>query len=228
MEQTTEPSDEAQADEALLSPIEARVLGALMEKQRTTPDYYPLTLKALVQACNQKTSRQPVMKLSEGEVGHTVNQLRDRELVRAAFSGRAERYEQRLAKSLELDRQEQATLCALLLRGAQTQGELRINAARMAEFDDLAAMNDTLERLRARDIPLVKKLLRESGRREERYVHLLCGEPEQQPFTASERPTEGEDARQQVDLEREVRQLRVELDALWRLTGLEQERPDPE
>ncbi len=227
MEQNTDLEETAQTDQPLLSAVEARVLGALMEKQRTTPDYYPLTLKALVQACNQKTSRYPVMKLSEGEVGHTVNQLRDRDLVRSAFSGRAERYEQKLAKALALDRQEQAALCVLLLRGAQTLGELRINASRMAEFDDLAAMNDTLERLHAKVPPLVNKLPRESGRREERYVHLLCGEVEQ-PLRDSEGPARESDDRRLADLEQQVRRLRLELDTLWRLTGLEQEQPEPD
>ena len=106
-----------QSEQPEFSALEGRILGVLMEKQRTTPDYYPMTLNALVQACNQKTSRNPVMNLSEGEVGHTLNQLRDRKLVLAAFSGRAERYEQRLSKALDLDRQEQALLCVLLLRG---------------------------------------------------------------------------------------------------------------
>ena len=228
MEQNNDQDEATPTIEPLLSPLEARVLGALLEKQRTTPDYYPLTLKALVQACNQKTSRYPVMKLSEGEVGHTVNRLRDRELVRSAFSGRAERYEQRLAKALVLDRPEQAALCVLLLRGAQTQGELRINTSRMAEFDDLAAMNDTLGRLLARVPPLVKRLPRESGRREERYVHLLCGEVEQQPFAALDRPVQESDGQRLVELEQQVRQLRLELDALWRLTGLEQKQPEPD
>ena len=224
--QNTEQGLNAGSEEPLLSHVEVRVLAALMEKQRTTPDYYPLTLKALVQACNQKTSRDPVMKLSEGEVGHTLNQLRDRDLIRAAFAGRVERYEQKLTKYLALDRRQQAILCVLMLRGAQTQGELRINTTRMAEFDDLAMVNDTLAGLLDRVPPLAKRLSRESGRREERYVHLLAGEVEESASSAKSGSTWDDDGDRLTALERQVRQMRLELDALWRLTGLEQDRPD--
>lgn len=163
--------------EPMLTPEEARVLGCLMEKQRTTPDQYPLTLNALVTACNQKTSRNPVMHLEVGKVGHVVNLLRDRGLIHASFSGRAERYDHKLAGTFMLDKRQQAILCVLLLRGAQTPGELRTNTARLAAFDDLAGVQATLTELEQHDPPLVRELPRQTGTREQRFAHLLCGEP---------------------------------------------------
>jgi len=213
-------------DQPMLSAVEARILGVLMEKQKTTPDYYPLTLNALVQGCNQKTSRNPVMNLSAGEVGHVVNRLRDRQLVRASQVSRAERYEHRLSRVLELDEQEQAALCVLMLRGPQTLGELRTNSARMAEFPELEAVGDVLDLLMARDPPLVARLPRSGGRREERFAHLLCGEAavgDEAPVAGAVGGGDG-DARI-ADLEHQLAQLREELNALWRLTGLEGRRP---
>ncbi|EFK94931.1 conserved hypothetical protein, partial [sediment metagenome] len=153
--------------------MEARIIGCLMEKQRTTPEQYPLTLNALVSACNQKSSRHPVMQLETGEVGHTVNQLRDRGLVHASFSGRTERYDHKMVGTYHLSREEQAVLAVLLLRGPQTLGELRTNTGRMAEFADLAAVGDTLKALMERSPALVMELPRLPGRREERFAHLL-------------------------------------------------------
>ena len=123
----TDQSTDNPTDLSLLDPVEARVLGCLMEKQRTTPDAYPLTLNTLVVACNQKTSRNPVMSLGTGEVGHTVNRLRDRDLIHASFAGRAERYDHKMASAYHLDRRAQALICSLMLRGPQTIGELRTN-----------------------------------------------------------------------------------------------------
>lgn len=226
MDDPTDSGFEPTDSDPLLTAVEARILGALMEKQRTTPDYYPLTLNALVQACNQKTSRDPVMQLTQGEVGHSVNQLRDRELVRAGFHGRAERYEQRLTGQLKLDRQETAALCVLMLRGPQTLGEIRTNSARMAEFDDLSAVGDALESLMSREPPLVACLPRSAGRREERFAHLLCGEPDlrdQQAAEAIGSPAGG--ASELAQLRQEIQRLRAELDRLWQLTGLADQRP---
>ena len=210
-----------------LTPLEARVLGSLMEKQRTTPDAYPLTLNALVQACTQKTSRNPVMRLEVGEVGHAVNRLRDRGLIHASLAGRAERYDHKMASNYRLDRQQQALLCALMLRGPQTEGELRTNSARMAEFADLRSVEETLAGMAAREPPLVVRLPRLPGKREERFGHLLCGEIEQQntavePDAAERYP----DAERIADLEAQIRRMREEMDLLWRLTGLEGQRPD--
>ncbi len=210
-----------------LTPLEARVLGSLMEKQRTTPDAYPLTLNALVQACTQKTSRNPVMRLEVGEVGHAVNRLRDRGLIHASLAGRAERYDHKMASNYRLDRQQQALLCALMLRGPQTEGELRTNSARMAEFADLRSVEETLAGLAGREPPLVVRLPRLPGKREERFGHLLCGEIEQQAAAAE--PVAAErypDAERIADLEAQIRRMREEMDWLWRLTGLEGQRPD--
>jgi uncharacterized protein len=216
---------------AELTPVEARVLGCLMEKQRTTPDVYPMTLNALVQACNQKSSRHPVMQLSPGEVGHTVNQLRDRELIHASFSGRTERYDHKMGSGFGLDRAAQAVIATLMLRGPQTPGELRINAGRMHELPDLAAVESVIEELTGREPPLVVRLPRQPGRREDRYAHLLCGPVEEDalPPTAARAgsaPPPGGDARIPA-LEAEVAHLREELDARWEATGLSAQRPGP-
>jgi uncharacterized protein YceH (UPF0502 family) len=207
-------------DEALLTPVEARVLGCLMEKQRTTPEQYPLTLNALVTACNQKSARQPVMKLEPGEVGHTVAELRDRGLIHASFTGRTERYDHKLAGHFMLDRRQQAVLCTLMLRGPQTVGELRINTARLADFDDLAAMQSTLDDLTRHSPPLVRELPRQPGMREQRFAHLLCGEPKLDPAaapgtsrTGSQPAAAGVEARLER-VEAELADLRSELDAL--------------
>ena len=225
---TDEPHSETGAEkrEPDLTPVEARVLGCLMEKQRTTPDAYPLTLNALVQACNQKTSRIPVMQLEVGEAGHTVNQLRDRGLIHASFAGRAERYDHKMASNYRLDRQQQALICVLLLRGPQTPGELRTNAGRMAELADLTEVEAILTGLAERDPPLVARLPRLPGKREERFGQLLCGEIEQQePAVAPVRPAEMGDDRI-ARLEAQVSAMRRELDDLWRLTGLATQRPE--
>jgi uncharacterized protein YceH (UPF0502 family) len=226
---TNETQDEPGTDiqKPDLTPVEARVLGCLMEKQRTTPDVYPLTLNALVQACNQKTSRNPVMRLETGEVGHTVNWLRDRGLIHASFTGRAERYDHKMASNYGLNREEQALLCALMLRGPQTEGELRANAGRMAELADLKAVAAILEGLTERDPPLVTRLPRLPGKREERFGHLLCGEIEQQEPAAAGVGAHGDDREDRLaDLEAQVEEMRKDLDLLWKLTGLLDQRPD--
>ncbi len=228
----TDTDTDTEASEPQLTPIEARILACLMEKQRTTPDQYPLTLNALVLACNQKTSRDPVMSLEVGEVGHVVNTLRDRSLVYASFAGRTERYDHKMASSFRLDRQEQAVLCTLMLRGPQTLGELRINTGRMAEFTDLPAVADAVRRLSTRDTPLVVQLAHLPGKREDRFAHLLCGEPRQEAISAPPELDRGSGASRpdaQADrialLEVQLAALRAEMDALWELTGLAGRRP---
>lgn len=214
-----------------LNPIEARILGCLMEKQRTTPEQYPLTLNALLTACNQKSSRQPVMNLSLGEVGHQVNQLRDRGLIHAAFSGRTERYDHKLVGTYRLSRAEQAVLTVLMLRGPQTLGELRTNAARLAEFADLDAVAAAVRDLTERVPALVMELPRLPGKREERYLHLLCGTPDPAELAAlsaaaggAAATTGSERDERLAALEEEVARLRSELDRLWTLTGLADRR----
>jgi uncharacterized protein YceH (UPF0502 family) len=218
------PASEAESHAAMLTPIEARVLGCLMEKERTTPDHYPLTLNGLVTACNQKSARDPVMKLTPGEVGHCVGQLRDRGLVHASSNGRSERFDHKLTGHFMLDRQQQGLLSVLMLRGPQTTGELRTHCVRLAEFASLNAVQTSLDQLAHHNPPLVRELPRQPGMREQRYVHLLCGEPsaESIAMAASARPPSAPAANAEQDalaqrveqLETEVGALRAELDAL--------------
>jgi uncharacterized protein len=162
----------------LLNDTEARVLGALMEKEITTPDYYPLSVNALMNACNQKSNRDPVMSLDEDAVRAALRGLQDDFLVRSVSGAdsRVTKYEHRLQEAFNFDRREAAILCELLVRGPQTPGELRTRAERMHAFDDLSAIHTTLQKLIKREPPLVKVLPRQSGTKESRYVHLLCGD----------------------------------------------------
>lgn len=158
-----------------LTPIEARVLGCLIEKQAATPDAYPLTLNALVVACNQKTSRDPVMKLDPGVVGHTLREMEGRDLVRMAYGSRAERWEHRADAVYSLDKPRRVLLGLLLLRGAQTVAELHTRSERMHPFADNGAVHAALEQLAGAG--LVKCLARDPGQRGARWAHLLSGEP---------------------------------------------------
>lgn len=160
---------------ALLSAIEARILGCLIEKEATTPEQYPLTLNAIHLACNQKTNREPIMDLSLGEVGHCMRQLDPRGLVRSQHGARAERYEHRVNTVFSLTKQQQALICVLMLRGPQTLSELMTRTERLASFSDLDDVKHTLERLGQRENPLTERIPRGSGQREDRYAHLLCG-----------------------------------------------------
>ena len=161
-----------------LSAIQVRVLGCLIEKKETTPDHYPLTLNALKNACNQKTARNPVTSYTDGEVGHTLRELETLGLVREAWGARVAKYEHLAAKGLSLHGKGLAVLCPLMLRGPQTLGELRINSHRLYEFDDLDDLQYALKRLSEHEPPMVVKLPRQPGQKEERYAHLLSGEPE--------------------------------------------------
>lgn len=159
----------------VFNPVQARVLGALIEKEITTPEYYPLSLNALVNACNQKSSREPVMELSETEVRSALFELEGESLIRVLADTRVPKYEHRLRDPLQLRRDEIAVLCLLLLRGSQTAGELRARADRLFSFDDTAAVTATLERLASRAEPVVRLLARQPGAREARWRHLLDG-----------------------------------------------------
>jgi uncharacterized protein YceH (UPF0502 family) len=171
------------------------------------------------------------MQLDPGVVGHTVNQLRDRGLVHAGFSGRTERYDHKMVGTFHLDRREQAVLTVLMLRGPQTPGELRVNAARMAEFPDLEAVVAAVRALVDHSPALAVELPRAPGRREERYAHLLSGEPDVEPIApappdARTSPRTAAGGERIAALEDECRGLRAELDLLWELTGLADRRPD--
>jgi len=167
-----------------------RVLGALMEKEMTTPDQYPLTVNSLISAANQRSSRDPVMDLTEDEVRTALHILQDLELVAAARdTGRVPRYEHRIRTVLNLRRDETAVMCLLLLRGPQTPGELRSRSDRMHPFDELASVQATLDRLAARETPLVAVLPRAPGSREARWIHLL-GDPSARPVAPTHTPVE--------------------------------------
>ena len=175
-----------------LSPLEARILGALVEKEITTPDQYPLSLNALTNACNQKTNRDPVMQLDDRAVQEALDALSKRHLVmeRSGFGSRVVKYRHRLCNGdhnpLQLSPQETAVACELLLRGPQTPGELRTRAQRLASFTDLGDIETTLEMLATRaDGPFVRKLPRQPGARESRYVQLFTGEPDAATLTAA-------------------------------------------
>lgn len=165
-----------------LNAVEARVIGCLVEKSIVTPDQYPLTLNALTNACNQKTSREPVMSLSQGEVQHAIRALSDKHLVMVDenFRGRAEKYSQRFCNTryseLQFDGAELAVVTLLLLRGPQTPGELKSRAGRLHSFSDNDEVADTLGRLTGREpAPVIVRLARRPGRRDNEYMHLFSG-----------------------------------------------------
>jgi uncharacterized protein YceH (UPF0502 family) len=158
-----------------LNPVEARVLGALIEKEITTPEYYPLSLNALVNACNQKNNREPVMALGEADVRSALFELENLSLVRVLNDSRATKFEHLTYNVLNLRRPEIAVMGLLLLRGPQTPAELRTRAERMYSFEDTAAATETLERLAAREESLVVQMVRQPGSREARWMHLLSG-----------------------------------------------------
>jgi uncharacterized protein YceH (UPF0502 family) len=199
----------------LLDPVEARVLGALMEKEITTPEYYPLSLNALVNACNQKSNRDPVVDYDEDTVGDAVDRLREKKLsLLVTGSGRVNKFQQRISETLNLGRRESAVLCTLLLRGPQTLGEIKDRSERMFAFADLAETETVLDRLG--DWPsgaLVAKLARQPGQKEARFAHLLSGAPAAESTAAAiVEPPIGRVAQ----LEKELQELRAEFDELRR------------
>lgn len=203
-----------------LNAIEARVLGCLVEKELATPEYYPLTLNALTSACNQKSNRDPVMALDEADVVRALDSLRFQRLAHQSAEGvRAAKYCHNLEGLLRLEPQELAVLAELLLRGPQTVGELRGRAERMAPLADLAAVEDALKNLAERDVPLVTRLPRQPGRKEQRYAHLLSGMPDVSEESGTV-PIEPARARVLAEnerlaaLETEVAALRCEVEAL--------------
>ena len=194
-----------------LTDVEARVLGALIEKDITTPDYYPLSLNALVNACNQKSNREPVMELSEDTVRQALNSLQEKRLAGPASGAdsRVAKYEHRLQEILNLNRGETAVLCVLLLRGPQTPGELRGRTERLNRFEHLDEVQSTLQRLVEREPPLAKVLPRQPGTKEARYAHLMSGDTASYPTPAgSVAPQTSADGDRIARLEEEVGELR--------------------
>ncbi|HUC54396.1 MAG TPA: YceH family protein [Candidatus Cybelea sp.] len=197
----------------LLNEVECRVLGALIEKEITTPEYYPLSLNALVNACNQKSNRDPIMHLDEAVVRQALHSLDRQSLVRyvSASDSRVTKYEHRLQEAFNFYRHEIAILCVLLLRGPQTPGELRTRTERMHAFDDLGAVQSSLQHLMKREPSLAKVLPRQPGTKESRYAHLLSGdveafEPKSDDETSA--TTNSADAERIALLEKEVAELR--------------------
>ena len=209
---------------ALLSDVEVRVVGSLAEKQLTTPDYYPLTLNALVHACNQISNREPVVNYDERTVADAVESLRAKNLVYIFYGAesRVPKYKHMMRELFALSTQELAAMCVLMLRGPQTVGEIRGRTGRLYEFADLSEVEATLEGLARRDEPLVSKLPRQTGRKEARYAQLLSGLPEVEeagderatPAATRTTTTRASDGERVARLEAEVESLRREVGEL--------------
>jgi uncharacterized protein YceH (UPF0502 family) len=202
----------------VLNEVEARVLGSLVEKDVTTPDYYPLSLNALVNASNQKNNRDPVMNLDEDAVRQALESLQAKRLAgpTSGADSRVTKYEHRMQEAFNFTRGETAILCVLLLRGPQTPGELRGRTERMHHFEDLTEVQSSLQRLMQRDPALARVLPRQPGTKESRYKHLLSGDTEDVATDvavtrASHRSTDAADEDRIARLEDEVASLRKEL-----------------
>jgi uncharacterized protein YceH (UPF0502 family) len=206
----------------VLDEIEARLLGCLIEKQATTPEIYPLTANAAVQACNQKSNRDPIMNLEPGAVGNALRRLEDKRLAKVTHSARALRYEHCFEQAYGVTSRQRAVLCALLLRGPQTLNEIYTRTDRLAQFADSADVQETLDRLAERSHPLLVRLPRASGQREQRYMHLLCGPVDMTvheggAYGGAEAASGAETlelAERIAALEREVEALKQRLDAM--------------
>ena len=211
----------------LLTPAQARVLGSLIEKEVTTPDYYPLTLNALINACNQRSNREPVMDLDEDEVRQALHGLQDLRLAGPArgAEARVAKYEHWLGEAFNFSRAEVALFCVLLLRGPQTPGELRGRTERMHRFDEISDVLAGLQKLIERQPPLVAILPRQPGTKESRYAHLFSGAVESISITAAE-PTLGSDEPLHVqriaqlestvaELQQQVAALQQKIDSLF-------------
>jgi uncharacterized protein YceH (UPF0502 family) len=198
----------------VLNPAEARVLGALIEKDITTPDYYPLSLNALINACNQKNNREPVTNFDEETVRLALRNLSDKRLAGPASGadGRVTKYEHRVQEVFNFTRQETALICVLLLRGPQTPGELRGRTERMYQFEHLDDVLSGLQQLMRREPPLAKALGRRPGTKEVRYAHLLSGDVEAWEPPAETASSSGSaDAERLIQLEEQVATLRNEV-----------------
>lgn len=204
-------------DSVLLDAEEARVLGCLMEKEMTTPDYYPLTLNSLTTACNQKSSRDPVVEYDSGQVQAALDRLQEKGLTRRITGGdsRVAKFRHAAADALRLTQQQQAAICVLLLRGPQTAGEIRQRTNRMYEFASLAEVDETLEELASRDkLALVVQLPKQPGTKESRYAHLLMGPPSEEMLAAAApAPSRGGGLEQRVtELEERLAELEAKFE----------------
>ncbi len=199
-----------------LTEIEARILGSLVEKQLTTPEYYPLTLNSLVAACNQKSNREPVVSYDDDTVTRTLDELREKNLVYLFYgsTSRVVKYKHMLPNVYHLEPPEVAVMCVMMLRGPQTVGELRGRTDRLYEFSGIGKVQETLDGLTRREEPLVVKLERQPGQKEARFAHLLSGEIDIESLAvANERTSSGgHGSNERIDkLEQEVERLNEEL-----------------
>lgn len=201
-----------------LTPMQVRVLGCLIEKKETTPENYPLTLNALRNACNQKSSRYPVTAYTEGEVGHTVRELEALDLVVEEWGTRVSKYGHRAGKVLALHSKGLAIVCTMMLRGPQTLAELKTHSHRLFDFDDLDDVNFALQALVEHEPPLAMAVPKQPGQKEGRFAHLLSGEPDitmpaAKVSTAARPPTSGLEVRIEA-LEQELAALKLRLDRI--------------
>jgi uncharacterized protein len=216
----------------LLSPVEARVLATLMEKARTVPDSYPLTLNSLLLGCNQKTSREPLMELTESEVSGAVDSLREAGLVHETTGGRATKFTHNAQRGIGVPEQSAVLLGLLMLRGPQTAAELRLNTERWYKFADVSSVEGFLDELQERSEekggPLVIKLDRAPGAREQRWAHLLCGPVDASALAAARTGTVvgGETQERIAKLETEVADLRATVEKLCAELGMSQPGQD--
>ena len=199
-----------------INPVEARILGAFIEKELTTPDYYPLSLNGLTNACNQKSNRDPVMNLEETEIAGQVDQLRKKGLAMQSqdAGSRVAKFRHTLRERLYLEDQELAILAELLLRGPQTPGELRARADRMARFSDLEKVEEVLVELMEKEPPMLVKLPRQPGRKEHRYAHLFSGPVSESELVIADQSYITMEQKNFADLEGEITELRKQLDQL--------------
>lgn len=203
----------------ILNETEARIVGSLVEKQLTTPEYYPLTLNALVNACNQKSNRDPVVNYDESTVTAVLERLRDRNIVYVYYgsTSRVPKYKHMLPSIYELEPDELAVICVMLLRGPQTLGELRTRTERLFNFAGLGEIQETLDRLARRDDPLVAKLPVQPGQKEARFAHLLSGDVDVEALAVAHaaRSSRGGVESERIEkLEEEVAALRAEVEAI--------------
>ncbi len=202
----------------ILNETEARVVGSLVEKQLTTPEYYPLTLNALVNACNQKSNRDPMVSFDDKLVTDTLERLRDRNIVYVYYgsTSRVPKYKHMVPSIYELEPPEVAVICVMLLRGPQTLNELRVRTERLYEFPGLGEVQETLDGLSRREDPLVMKLERLPGQKEARFAHLLSGPIDVEAFAAAQAAvsTRGGSSERIEKLEEEIAALKNEVEAL--------------
>jgi uncharacterized protein YceH (UPF0502 family) len=221
---TTSTPPVAAPHATLLSPTEARVLGTLMEKARTVPDSYPLTLNSLLLGCNQKSSREPPMELSEANVADALSSLKAANLVRESSGSRVTRFEHNFQRGIGVPEQSAVLLGLLMLRGPQTAGELRLNTERWYKFGDISSVEGFLEELQDRSPekggPLVLKLARAPGAREQRWAHLLCGAVDATLSGEAGGAASGSTAERLARLEAEVARLTETVQKLCSELGL--------